>query len=612
MSQSNSNLTMTEQAEHAEGLLRVGISQGSPTDFINGFLEYEKVITFYEGIGKTKDARKLLARLEKILGVVIDNGDPEAPYYSKLGPFFILYAHHFHARILEILNLDLTTATKSRVAALDYAIGVEWIEQVLNIMVDLLIEGYVDHCVRYLKFTKDRREELIEEIAIQIEEIQESESRGWFSKKQDPDKAAVIIYESFLRLLGLMMDRYNKVTSFLEDGLAVLSKLKHAVNSNLDYLDQRLIALEANIKGAQTEEIGSSTISHVKSRIIPHTIMDDPKLAELEKLLNNFVSKKSLDLDVAVGEIPILGANPAGSPHLSIIGQTGVGKTTLAKQVLKENIRAQNSAVIVFDHHFEYQDIADHIIQIGGERTPDATKYYPVEEIGDTFKQAQKFIQDQQKTFSAEGADAADLVAKIKEFEEKTRPTVSRFVVDTIEALISREEETMLPIESQKIITFWVIMDDAWMATTVISTIIKYILQMAIHDRLPPKTIMVTEEAQRLAGDQWIRNVTSEGRKFGLNLISISQVPEFDPWVVANSELILFRLRRFDEDSPIAELFSPDARTMVTQLETGEYLNYNRDRRSWVLSYNPESLTPLHAKQTINSKVEQLLGILAK
>ena len=51
-------------------------------------------------------------------------------------------------------------------------------------MVDLLIEGYVDHCLRYLKFTKDRREELIEEVAIQIEEAQESEARKWFTKKQ--------------------------------------------------------------------------------------------------------------------------------------------------------------------------------------------------------------------------------------------------------------------------------------------------------------------------------------------------------------------------------------------------------------------------------------------
>jgi DNA helicase HerA-like ATPase len=132
---------------------------------------------------------------------------------------------------------------------------------------------------------------------------------------------------------------------------------------------------------------------------------------------------------------------------------------------------------------------------------------------------------------------------------------------------------------------------------------------MAINEELPPKTIMVTEEAQRLAGDQWVRNVTSEGRKFGLYLIAISQVPEFDSWVVSNSELAIFRLRRIDRDSPIYDLFSEQAKKMVSQLETGEYLNYNREKRAWVLSFNPESLSPVHAKHTVDDKVTQLEGL---
>ncbi|MHA2249123.1 MAG: helicase HerA domain-containing protein [Candidatus Kariarchaeaceae archaeon] len=609
MSAETSKFSITERALEAEEILRNGISQGNASDFIKGYVEYERAILYYEGVGKVKESRKLLTRLEKILGVVIDRGDPEAPYYSKLGPFFILYARHFQARILEMLNIDLTGATANRVAALDFAIGVEWIEQVLNIMVDLLIEGFVEHCLRYLKFTKDKNEELIEEIAQQIEETQET--RGWWSKKQDPVKTAESIYTSFLHLLGIMVERYNKGTSFLVDGLAVLAKLKTAVESDFDYLDQRLMALEANIRSTQGDEVNKPTESHVRSRIIPYTIMNDPKFQQLEDLLAGFLEKKGLDLDVAVGQIPILGANPAGSPHLSVIGQTGVGKTTLTKHVLKENVRVQNAAVVVFDHHFEYADLSDHIIQIGGEQRPEATKYFAIEEIGDTFKEAQKFIQDQQKIFSAEGAKPEDLAAKIKEYEDQTRPTITRFIVDTVEGLLNREEESVVPIAPGETIVYWIVMDDAWVATTIVSTIIKHVLQMAIHERLPPKTICVTEEAQRLAGDTWVRNLTSEGRKFGLYLIAISQVPEFDSWIVANSELALFRLRRVDKESPVQELFTAAAKSMVSQLETGEYLNYHRDSRSWALSYNPESLSPIHAKETIALKVDQLTEILS-
>lgn len=594
----------------AEEMLRNGISQGNASDFINGYSEYEQAILLYEGVGKVKESRKLLSRLEKILGVVIDRGDPEAPYYSKLGPFFILYARHFQARILEMLNIDLTGATASRVAALDFAIGVEWIEQVLNIMVDLLIEGYVEHCLRYLKFTKDKREELIEEIAQQIEETQEEQS--WWSKKPDPNKTAKVIYQSFLHLLGLMVERYNKGSSFLIDGSGVLSKLRTAVKSDFDYLDQRLMALEANIRASQSDEVNKPTESHVKSKIIPYTIMDDPKFRQLEDLLQGFLKHKGFNLNVAVGEIPILGANPAGSPHLSIIGQTGVGKTTLTKHVLRENIRVQDAAVVVFDHHFEYADLADHIIQIGGEQRSETTRYFGVDEIGETFREAQKFIQDQQKVFSAEGAKPEDLANKIQEYEEQTRPTITRFIVDTVEGLLNREEESVAPIAAGETIIYWIVMDDAWVATTIVSTIIKHVLQMAIHERLPPKTICVTEEAQRLSGDSWVRNVSSEGRKFGLFLISISQVPEFDPVVVSNSELALFRLRRIDKDSPIYELFTGDAKSMVSQLETGEYLAYHKAKRSWALSYNPEALSPIHAKETINSKADQLKELLGQ
>lgn len=605
---SSDAISYTDMAIDAEESMKNGISIGDPVKFIEGYYAYEKVILYYEGVGKAKESKKLLARLEKILSIVIEKGNPDEHYYAKLGPFFILYARHFNARILEMLNLDLRAAVASRVGALDFALGVEWIEQVLNIMVDLLIEGLVDHCLRYLKFTQEKNVDLISEMATQIDET--AEIRKFWQKKEDSEGQAKKIYESFLRLLGLMIERYNKGQSFLTDGLNVLRTIKHAAKADLDYLDLRFMALEANIFATSREEVNEATISHVKSRIIPYTIMDDPNLEELKELLAKFVLSRGIKMDVSIGEIPILGANPSGTPHLSIIGQTGVGKTTLTKQILKENIRAQDCAVVVFDHHFEYSDLAHHIIQIGGERQPEATVYFGVEEIGDTFRQAQAFIQDQQKVFAAEGSNPEELAAKIKKYEDETRPTVNRFVVDTVEGIISKEEKTVIPIKPGEIIAYWVVMDDAETSTVIVSTLIKYILQMAIHDRLPGKTIMVTEEAQRLADDQWVRNVTSEGRKFGLFLISISQAAEFNPWVTANSELTLFRLRQVSENGPVAELFSDEAKSLLPKLETGEYLNYHRDKRSWVLSYNPEALSPIHAKRTIEQKIAQLKKII--
>ncbi len=592
----------------AEEALKSAISDGNASRFIRGYFDYEKAILYYEGVGKTKESTKLLQRLEKIFEIVITKGNPDAPYYDKLGPFFILYARHFSARILEMLNIDLRAATANRVAALDFAIGVEWIEQVLNIMIDLLIEDYIDHCLRYLKFTKDKKEQLIEELSIQIGETHTKSS--FWQRKQSAEKAAAEIYSSFLRLLGLMIEKYNKGEGFLKEGLKVLRMLKVSAEADLEYLDQRMMALEAKIRSNVREEINDSTISHVPSKIVPHTIIDDPQIPVLQDLLKSFVKKKGMDLDVRIAQIPILGANPAGSPHLAILGQTGVGKTTLTKQILKENVRAQDCAAIVFDHHFEYADIADSIVQIGGTRRDETSVYFDVEQIGDTFRSAQKFIQNQQEVFSRAGADPSELAEKIKKYESDTRPTINKFIIDTIEGLIDKEESSVLPIKSGEIVVFWIVMDDAQIATTIVSTFIKYILQMAIHERLPHKTIMVTEEAQRLANDEWVRNVTSEGRKFGLFLIAISQVAEFDPWIVSNSELSVFKLRKIDPQGPISDIFTPEAKLMIPNLDVGEYLTYYRDKRSWVLSYNPESLTPIHAKNMIAKKISRLQDIL--
>ena len=138
----------------------------------------------------------------------------------------------------------------------------------------------------------------------------------------------------------------------------------------------------------------------------------------------------------------------------------------------------------------------------------------------------------------------------------------------------------------------------------------KHLLQTAIEGRLKQKTILVNEEAQRLAGSQWVRSISSEGRKFGLFQISISQLPEFDPWVLSNSEVAIFRLRRLDQSSPLADLLTPEIKRLITELEIGEYLSYDRERRKWFLGYNPESLTPMHAKTALENKIERLRKIV--
>ncbi len=605
-------VNMQEKAKEAEEILKRAIARGLPTEFIDGFVEYEKAILYFESVGKRKEALSLARRLIKIMEIVDEKGNRDAPKFAKLGPFFIFYANQFKARVLERLNTDLTEATAARVKALELAVGVEAIEQILLIMVNLLLEDHLDFGIRYLEYAREKKEELIEQIAKQIQESR----TNLFSKvfAGNPVKSATKIYKEFLELLALMLERRERGVSFYGDAMKIVKHIRPFVSFDFSYLEERLLALEAKIRASRQDIVDLPEISHVKSKIMPHTILDDPGLKELEELIRKYLKKKGYhDIGCKVSYTPVLGANPAGPPHLAIVGQTGSGKTTFARHVILENKRIQETATVIVDHHFEYADIADHIVQFGGEERPETTLYYPLEELGETFKQAREFMQQQQQLFSQKGMSPEDLAAKMKTFEEQTRPMVRNFVIDAIEAILDKDEEKIFPIkknEEPPIIVIWAQVGETETSTTIIETIVKRLLQMAIEGRLQRKTILVNEEAQRLSGSQWVRGISSEGRKFGLFQISISQLPEFDPWVLSNSEVAIFRLRRLDQSSPLADLLTPEIKRLITELEIGEYLSYDRERRQWFVGYNPEALTPMHAKTALDNKINRLKAIL--
>ncbi len=89
-------------------------------------------------------------------------------------------------------------------------------------------------------------------------------------------------------------------------------------------------------------------------------------------------------------------------------------------------------------------------------------------------------------------------------------------------------------------------------------------------------------------------------------MTSVTQSFEFNKSVLNNSELIIFKSHKIDKDSQVYDLFTDNAKILLSELEVGEYLSYNRDKKRWVLSYNLRSLTALHAKTTIKNKIKRL------
>ena len=182
---------------------------------------------------------------------------------------------------------------------------------------------------------------------------------------------------------------------------------------------------------------------------------------------------------------------------------------------------------------------------------------------------------------------------------------ICSFTEDVVDKIVQTDKNNIMPIKKGEILVYQINMDNDKINQRIIAFFMKKILDLAKHKALPNKTIIVPEEAQKISNTAF-EDIASEGRKFGLYLTSVTQSFEFNKSVLNNSELIIFKSHKIDKDSQVYDLFTDNAKILLSELEVGEYLSYNRDKKRWVLSYNPESLTALHAKTTIKNKIKRL------
>ena len=203
--------SMLELSISADENLRSSIESANFANFIKSYDSYEEVIHYFEGVGKHTESREFLSRLLTILNQLVESKDEDAKKYDKFGNEFVVFAHHFKAKILETLDLDLDIALSERKNAFEKTTGIYKLEQLSYFMINLIITDNFILLASMLSHLEKSKEDYLDSIYDEICDFQDYSD--WLDKKLDPEKIAEQIYDNFAVLLASLADLSNEIKS---------------------------------------------------------------------------------------------------------------------------------------------------------------------------------------------------------------------------------------------------------------------------------------------------------------------------------------------------------------------------------------------------------------
>lgn len=321
------------------------------------------------------------------------------------------------------------------------------------------------------------------------------------------------------------------------------------------------------------------------------------------------------------------------SPHISIIGMTGAGKTTLVKILIEEAVK-KGFNVVIFDIHGEYGDLAQ---RLGGYAGP---PILPLCELSDQELLAvtgllrvqspirmMRYLRFFVKAFCAmaDKIDVKDVHAALQkaaeammmldsinpnvktldgrdsllaEFASSLKETAGGVVYNALKEIVRKDEER---IAAAVMYLMWAASasrialrggdlpplyvanlfesKELFMTSDVTVGLMSYIIRYLVEKR--QKAVVVVEEAAKLMADETMSRIIylalAMTRKFGLKLILVSQRPgEY----VANTRIVAGRVRNSAwarELASIAPQMPTDVARLLPQLRRGEFIYVDDD-----------------------------------
>ncbi len=322
------------------------------------------------------------------------------------------------------------------------------------------------------------------------------------------------------------------------------------------------------------------------------------------------------------------------SPHLSVIGSTGSGKTTLVKMVLKQAAR-QGYRIVVLDSHNEYEDVIKELggtvslpiiplCQLSDQELLAATgllrvstspirmmrylRYFTkaackaLEQLGDDDMQRklQKFadamllldvINPNVKSLDESNSIAAAFVKIVNE-------QLGDVVFNALKAVVKREEDRM----AAAMMYFTWLLDTArvvrkmdslpkilsislletkqlFSVSDIMLATMSFVFRTLIEMREP--SVVVIEEAPKLIGDDVSKRILdlflAQARKFGIVAILVSQKTGD---YVQNTRLVIGRIQNTAwarELASLAPQMPGEIARLLPQLHRGEFIYIDGD-----------------------------------
>ncbi|MCS7099085.1 MAG: ATP-binding protein [Sulfolobales archaeon] len=321
------------------------------------------------------------------------------------------------------------------------------------------------------------------------------------------------------------------------------------------------------------------------SSIPPYTL---PALTLLQKPVDAYVEKRYLKLGRVVEVIrgPRIGEllvpfEKGASRNVVIVGATGTGKSTLAKQLINQ-VEQLRIPTVVFDPHGEYcrdcancecvkaSELSINIPQIRGEDVESRAEFI-AEAISEIYSLgslqrialAKTLVQVLRERSSASFSDILDYLLRISrgELEVGVSPLVARSLVPYVENLRNTFRESGRGVlDYLNLVT---VVDYSELSRSVATVVAELVLDELYHTFRDAgrEMVLVVDEAQIfLKKSRALARLFREGRKYGISSILVTQNLSSVPReVLLNSAvLVFFSNPEISEARYIAKLLSPD------------------------------------------------------
>ena len=560
--------------------------------------DYGELVMTLEREGEKRQAENHLETLQATLKEIQEQIENEIVVNDQTyGMYYSARLNEVMAKIYELVEVDLDLAVIHRTQAIRFSHGSKRLDNIVLAIINLQLLENVENVQKFMRFVQSIKENTIKQMSAETRR-----KRRKLKERKKPEKRGRLAF-------NFMLDLIISITSQLgQPGKDALNEATHFLDQLYDhaYVDDiyiydrisYLLAIQEGMKAPIEREVDKK--GFFKSTIVPFSL-SERRILELQKRMEKYYHSCGVELPVFLSYVPDLVSIKKILPHITIIGRSGSGKTTFTKHMIRENLKIENTGAIILDRHREYRGMGSTIVEFDVKRSSKVKHFIDLKNMKTAYD---KNVELMEKKINEEAASQSleQTSERMHSVAVQSQLVLSNFIHESVKQLIAQHRNVLFDVKSGEEVIIWVNSGEATIDDVIINQLLERIFEYGTKETKLNTLLFVNEESHRIRDNEFVRRIASEGRKFGLVMVSVSQRPDFDEWVLGNSRPIIFNLN-YQDVLTIQETFrSLQHPKIIPELAIGEYLALDDE---WFISYMPEGLLDHYADETVMSRIEQ-------